>query len=463
MTQFANVDIDLLRKYNQPGPRYTSYPTAPMFSESFGPSDFEDAVVVTNKGSVSSDLSLYFHIPYCDTLCYFCGCTMTVSRDREKIGKYIDYLGKELDLVAPLVSKKRKIVQLHWGGGTPTTLSPEEIRRLGGLIKSCFTLDENDLEASSEIDPRELTLEHLEALKDVGFNRLSMGVQDFNEKVQQAVNRIQPEAMTRKVIGWSRQLKFKSINLDFIYGLPHQTLETFEETVDKLIDINPDRIAVFNFAHVPWLKKHQKLIDPDTLPPADEKLRILKMMIEKLSQAGYWYIGMDHFARPGDELAEAQRSRTLYRNFQGYSTKAGCDLYAFGMSSISQFGDIYAQNLKRIPDYYEALDAGKMATSVGYKMTQDDHIRRTVIMRLMCDFMLEFSSIEKKFDIDFKEYFSESLAKLKTFTGDDLLRIDDEGIDVTGAGRLVIRNIAMCFDAYIEGMRSGGQKFSKTV
>jgi oxygen-independent coproporphyrinogen-3 oxidase len=463
MAQFDDIDIDILRKYNKPGPRYTSYPTAPMFSEEFGPDEFKAAIVRTNEKGTTSDLSLYFHIPFCDSLCYFCGCTMTVSRDRRKIARYVDYLIKEMDIIAPLVSPGRKVVQLHWGGGTPTTLDAEEIRRLGKAIAARFEYDEADMEASCEIDPRELTVEHLEALKDSGFNRLSMGVQDFNEKVQEAVNRIQPEDLTREVVGWSRKLGFKSINLDFIYGLPYQTVETFAKTVDKLIDIDPDRIAVFNFAHVPWLKKHQKLIDPDTLPPAEAKLEILKMMIEKLSAAGYWYIGMDHFAKPDDELAVAQRSKTLYRNFQGYSTKAGCDLYAFGMSSISQFENVYAQNFKKIPEYYAAIDEGKPATRVGYAMNEDDRIRRRVIMKLMCDLELDFGSIEKEFGITFEDYFRDSLPKLGTFVDDDLIELSRDGIKVKTAGRLVIRNIAMCFDAYLDEMQSGGQRFSKTV
>jgi oxygen-independent coproporphyrinogen-3 oxidase len=463
MVQFENIDMEMLRKYSKPGPRYTSYPTALMFSEAFGPADFEQAIVETNHGRSRGNLSVYFHIPFCDTLCYFCGCTMTVTRDREKIRHYITHLERELDLIAPLLAKERRVAQLHWGGGTPTTLTPDEIRWLGGIINERMDFAGRNLEASCEIDPRELTLEHLEALEGAGFNRLSMGVQDFNDEVMRAVNRVQPEELTRRVVGWIRQMGFKSLNLDFIYGLPHQTLETFEETITKLIDINPDRIAVFNFAHVPWIKKHQRLIDPGTLPSPDVKLRILKMMIEKLSEAGYWYIGMDHFAKYDDELAIAQRDKTLYRNFQGYSTKAECDLYAFGMSGISQFENIYAQNHKNLSEYYEALDKGRLATHAGYVMSRDDHIRRRAIMKIMCDLELEFASVENEFGIDFRDYFKDTFTKFKPFIDDGLLVVKDEKIEITDCGRLVIRNIAMCFDAYIEKMRSEGQRFSRTV
>lgn len=468
MARYDNIDLGLLRKYSKPGPRYTSYPTAPLFTDSFGPDEFRQAIAETNRPRTadnpgSGDLSLYFHIPFCDTLCYFCGCTMMVTRDRAKIARYIDYLERELDLIVPLIDPARRVSQLHWGGGTPTSLTPDEIRRLGSMIHDRFSFLEHDVEASCEIDPRELTMEHLEALREAGFNRLSMGVQDFNERVMEAVNRVQPEALVSTVMDWSRRLKFNSINLDFIYGLPHQTLATFEKTVDTLISLDPDRIAVFNFAHVPWIKKHQTLIDPATLPGPDEKLSILEMMIRKLSEAGYWYIGMDHFAKPDDELAVAQRNKTLYRNFQGYSTRSECDLYGFGMSSISQFRDIYAQNDKTIPGYYEALDRGALATRVGYRMTADDHIRRRVIMKLMCDFELEFDAVEREFSIDFHGYFSGSLAKLEPLLADGLLTMDGGRLAVTEIGRLLIRNIAMCFDAYLDDMQSRGQRFSKTV
>lgn len=457
-----HLDVDILKKFNQPGPRYTSYPTAPVFSDAFRPEDFRDEIVATNAEGDSADLSLYFHFPYCDTLCYFCGCNMMVTQKREHISEYNRYLKKEIDLIVPLMSKQRRVEQMHWGGGTPTHLSPDEIRDIGGYIAERFTFSP-DIEASVEIDPRGLTKDHLQALRDVGFNRTSFGVQDFNPEVQKAVNRIQSEELTTQTIEWARELGFQSVNLDLIYGLPHQTLATFEETVDRVAALSPDRIAVFNYAHVPWLKKHQVMIKAEDLPSADERLKILKMTIERLMDAGYEYIGMDHFAKPTDELAVAQREGTLYRNFQGYSTKAGCDVYAFGLSAISQFENIYAQNIKHLRDYYKRIDEGRPATHVGYRMTADDHIRKQTIMELMCRLEIDKRRIGERFGIDFDEYFAADLPKLDVFAADGLLEHDTERIRIAGSGILVIRNIAMCFDAYLEQMMKEKPVFSKTV
>jgi oxygen-independent coproporphyrinogen III oxidase len=461
-SQFSHIDLGLLKKYDRPGPRYTSYPTAPLFSNAFTAADFSAEIRSTNTPGIRTDISLYFHFPFCDTLCYFCGCTMLVTRDRERIETYLTYLKREIDLVAPHLAPDRKVVQIHWGGGTPTHLSPAQIRDIGSYIRSSFRVAP-DAEMSVEIDPRELTRDHLEALRDVGFNRMSMGVQDFNVRVQEAVNRIQPEAMTRNVFTWAAELGFTSINADLIYGLPFQTVQSFEETVRKVVVLSPDRIAVFNYAHVPWMKPHQKLIYPEDLPTPELKLDILKMTIELLCSNGYEYIGMDHFAKPDDELARAQREKTLYRNFQGYSTKSGADLYGFGMSSISHFQTIYAQNTKSLPDYYAALDAGRHATHVGYRMTQDDRIRKFVIMRLMCDLELDTAAVGKMFSIHFNEYFSRSIEALGQFVDDGLVEISPGTIRIVGAGRLLLRNIAMCFDAYLDSMTSGKPMFSRTV
>ncbi len=462
MKQFESVDIGLLRKYSGPGPRYTSYPTAPLFSAAFGPQQYRDAIARTNAAENDAPLSLYFHFPYCDTLCYFCGCTMLVTNHREQIAEYNTYLKKEIDMVAPAIGRHRRVVQLHWGGGTPSYLDPDEIRDIGLYIRDRFTFDE-DIEAGVEIDPRGLTVDHMKALKESGFNRISMGVQDFDPKVQEAVNRVQPESITRDAVRWSRELGFHSINLDLIYGLPFQTLATFAETVDKVIEIAPDRLAVFNYAHVPWLKPHQKLILPETLPGLDEKLEIFKMTIEKLVAAGYWNVGMDHFAKQTDELAMAQKNRTLYRNFQGYSTKAGCDLYGFGMSAIGQFHETYQQNRKTVKEYFDALNAPELPTYLGYTMTADDHIRKDVIMKLMCDMELDKAEVERSHRLVFDEYFADALPKLRTFIDDGLVTHTKEKIVVHGMGRLVIRNIAMCFDAYIEKMMAEKPIFSKTV
>jgi oxygen-independent coproporphyrinogen III oxidase len=462
LNQFGNIDIEILRKVDKPGPRYTSYPTAPLFSTDFTAADFLAEIQRTNASDRKADLSLYLHLPFCDTLCYFCGCTMIVTRSRDRIKEYNEYIKREIDLIREKISDDRIVTQLHWGGGTPSYLDPDEIDDLAGNLRHRFNYA-GDIEAGVEIDPRGLTYEHMDALRHAGFNRISMGVQDFNKKVQEAVNRIQSEEITRDAVAWSRQLGFTSVNIDLIYGLPYQTVDSFAETIEKIIDISPDRIAVFNFAHVPWLKPHQKLIHPDDMPSPDKKLHILKYTIERLSEAGYWYIGMDHFAKPDDELAIAQRNKTLYRNFQGYSTKAGCDLYGFGMSSISQFNEIYAQNHKSLKEYFAAIDGGGPATFQGYRMTPDDHIRKHVITRLMCDFELDTSEVAGKFNIDFNGYFSDSLEKLSSFIADGLVTRENGRYVISPNGRLIIRNIAMCFDAYIERMTGEKPIFSRTV
>ncbi len=453
------IDLDILKRYDKAGPRYTSYPTAPKFSKEFGPKQFQHEI----EKSQSSPLSLYFHIPFCDTLCYFCGCTMMVTHERQKISEYLDYLEREIELFAKNSEPHREVVQMHWGGGTPTYLKPDEIRRLGQAIHEKFKFNFAELEASCEIDPRDLTRDHVVALKEAGFNRLSMGVQDFEVKVQQAVNRIQPESITRAAVEWGRELGFKSINLDLIYGLPFQTLESFEHTLDRIIDISPERLAIFNYAHVPWLKKHMNLIKAEDLPTPDQKMQILKMTIEKLEAAGYVYIGIDHFAKPSDELAIAQKNKTLYRNFQGYSTKAGTEVYAMGMSAISQLNESYAQNAKTLPEYYKAISENHFATHVGYEMNLDDHIRKDVIMRLMCDFELDKKFIEEKYSIVFDDYFHASLRKIYPMIEEGLVLHRPQKIEVVGMGKLLIRNVAMAFDAYLDEMMKDKPVFSRTV
>ncbi|MCX7797604.1 MAG: oxygen-independent coproporphyrinogen III oxidase [Melioribacter sp.] len=455
------IDLNLIRKYDRPGPRYTSYPTAPQFNESFTSEKFLDEIIRTNNLENPPNLSLYFHIPYCDTLCYFCGCNMLITRNRDRIKEYLRYLKNEIDLLRSYIIEGRKVVQLHWGGGTPTHLNPDEIIDLKSYINKNFYIDIN-AEQGCEIDPRGLTKEHIEALKVSGFNRISMGVQDFNEKVQKAVNRIQPEELTRQVIDWVRELKFQSINIDLIYGLPFQTVESFSETIDKVIEISPDRIAVFNFAHVPWLKKHQALIKPEDLPKPEEKLMIFKSTIEKLTSAGYVFIGMDHFAKPEDELAVALREKKLYRNFQGYSTHAGCDLYGFGITSISQIGRCYAQNVKKEKEYYNKLDNEIIPTERGFYLSDDDLLRRHVITKIMCDFELDFSSVENLFNIEFENYFNRSLERLTEFINDGLVEIKNRKLIVTQMGRILVRNIAMNFDWYIEQKIDRAQ-YSRTI
>lgn len=456
-----NVDITKYKKYDRPGPRYTSYPTAPQFNESFTSDNLLDEIVKTNVGDNLSDLSLYFHLPYCDTLCYFCGCNMIITRNRDRVKEYIKYVKKEVDLLRTYINNNRKVSQLHWGGGTPTHLAPDEINDLASYINTSFNFNDNS-ENGCEIDPRGLTKEHLSALRNNGFNRISMGVQDFNEKVQIATNRVQSEDITRQTVSWVRELGFQSINLDLIYGLPFQTLKEFEVTVEKIIDISPDRIAVFNYAHVPWMKKHMELIKQEDLPAAEEKLEILKMTIEKLTSAGYDFLGMDHFAKPEDELSIALREKKLQRNFQGYSTNAGADLYAFGITAISQLDRVYAQNYRTEKEYFTALDNEKLPTSKGYLLNDDDILRRYVIMKIMCDFEINMSQVENKFKINFKEYFKHGLNNLTEMINDELIAIDGDLIKVSEMGKLLIRNIAINFDGYME-RKEDNARYSRTV
>ncbi|MCL4550380.1 MAG: oxygen-independent coproporphyrinogen III oxidase, partial [Bacteroidetes bacterium] len=380
---------------------------------------------------------------------------------RDRIKDYIKYLKNEIDLLRTFIVPNRKVVQLHWGGGTPTHLDPDEITDLVSYINKSFEFKPT-AEEGCEIDPRGLTKEHLEALRHGGFNRISMGVQDFNEKVQVAVNRVQPEDMTRQVVNWVRELGFQSINLDLIYGLPFQSAETFAKTVDATINISPDRIAVFNYAHVPWMKKHMALIKPEDLPTPEEKLQILKMTIEKLTDAGYVFIGMDHFAKPTDELAVALREKKLYRNFQGYSTHAGADLYSMGITGISQIGKAYAQNVKKEKEYFEALNNETLPIERGVYLTEDDVLRRHVITKVMCDFELDFDSVDKKFGIEFEKYFGKGLEGMVEFIADGLVEIKNRKLAVTEMGRLLIRNIAMNFDGYIE-RKEDTARYSRTV
>lgn len=456
------VDIDLLKKYDRPGPRYTSYPTAPYFHNGVGPAIFEKHLNNDDKTLANKDISLYFHLPFCDTLCYFCGCNMMVTRNRDKIEKYIDYLETEMALLKSKLNSDRKVIQLHWGGGTPTHLSPRQIRRLGGLIRTYFDFKDK-AEISVEIDPRELTREHMVALKEVGFNRCSMGVQDFNPKVQKTVNRIQPEDLTRQTVGWAKELGFESLNLDLMYGLPYQTVDTFEKTIDSILDMKPDRLAVFNYAHLPQMIKHQKLIKDEWLPSPDIKLQLLKLSIEKLTLNGFVYIGMDHFARPEDELTVAMKNGTLYRNFQGYSTHAGINLLALGITSISMLSDLYVQNYKTLNEYHDKLDNGEIPVMRGVELNEDDQLRREVITELMCNFRLQKDKIESKYDIIFDSYFSDALAALEQFEHDELVMLSEDKITVTTAGRLLVRNIAMNFDAYLQRKEKNKPQFSRTV
>jgi oxygen-independent coproporphyrinogen-3 oxidase len=456
----AVITASLLDKYNQPGPRYTSYPTAPEWSDDFGVRETERAMSESRQSD--APLSLYFHLPFCESLCLYCGCNVIINKNHEVAAPYLERLKREIEMYAERIAPGRRVAQLHWGGGTPTYLSAAQIEELFDDISRHFKFAP-DAEIGIEIEPRVTTPEQLRTLRRLGFNRLSMGVQDFNPLVQQTVRRIQPYESTRALFDQCRELGFASINLDLIYGLPHQTVATFAETVGKVITINPDRIALFSYAHVPWLKKQQGSFARH-LPLGFDKFRIFHTAIEKLTGAGYRYIGLDHFARPEDELCRAQDERTLHRNFQGYTTRGGCDLFGLGVSSISGFGEVYAQNQRELTKYYAAIDAGTLATMRGQRLGAEDKLRRAVINRLLCHCVLMKAEIEQEYGIGFDEFFAPELAQLRALESDGLARVSEARIEVTAIGRIFIRNIAMVFDAYLrKSAAASGLLFSRTV
>ncbi|MHB1677168.1 MAG: oxygen-independent coproporphyrinogen III oxidase [Sulfuriferula sp.] len=454
------LNTELLQKYSKPGPRYTSYPTAPYFAESFGDRQWREELDSTQAGG--RDLSLYVHIPFCDTLCYYCGCNMIATKDYSKARAYLDILYQEIDRMAEFVDPGRIVRQIHWGGGTPTYLHPDDIRALFNHLTARFSVGIN-AEIGCEVDPRELTREHVQALKDVGFNRLSLGVQDLDAVVQTAVNRVQPEALVRQVYEWMREAGFESINMDLMVGLPHQTVQSFSETLDRILDMGPDRMAVFGYAHVPWIKKHQKLIRDADLPDFGTRVALQRLIMERLGAAGYVYIGMDHFARPTDELVKARQDKTLWRNFQGYTTHRNCDIYAFGVSAISQTDEVYVQNAKKLGDYQNSVASGMLATERGVRISRDDKVRREAIVSLMCDLELDKVGFGRKWGIDFDAYFEEGLRELKNMEMDGLVQLSAGHIQVTDAGRIFLRNIAMTFDAYLQAPVEAGPRYSRTI
>lgn len=450
----------LLEKYSRPGPRYTSYPTAPYFHTGFGEADWRAELAASQDPA--RPLSLYVHIPFCDTLCYYCGCNMVATGDYHKAERYLDVLALELDQVAALTHPARRVEQLHWGGGTPTYLKPADIRRLIDMIRSRFTISEQ-AEMGCEADPRELTREHLVALREGGFNRLSIGVQDLDERVQKAVNRVQPPELIGQVYAWARELGFASINMDLIVGLPHQSVASFSRTLDQVLAWAPDRFAVFAYAHVPWMKKHQKLIHEADLPDFATRLELQQLIHDRLGAAGYVNIGMDHFAKPDDELVQAQRNKTLWRNFQGYTTHKDCDIYAFGASSISQTREAYAQNEKNLKKYQERVAAGQLPIERGLRLTHEDRMRRDLITRIMCDLELDYADFARTWQVDFHTHFADGLADLPELAADGLIVLTDRGFRVTDLGRIFLRNIAMCFDAYLRQASEAQPRYSRTA
>jgi oxygen-independent coproporphyrinogen-3 oxidase len=450
----------LLEKYCKAGPRYTSYPTAPYFHSDFTDADWREELQAGRDSG--RELSLYVHIPFCDSLCWYCGCNMVATRDYGRAERYLEVLFREIEQVNGLVSGQRAVEQLHWGGGTPTFLKPDDLQRLFEALVARFTVA-MDAEIGCEVDPRELTRDHVQALKDLGFNRISVGVQDLDERVQRAINRVQPESLIREVYGWMREAGFESINLDLMVGLPHQTVESFARTLDTVIALRPDRLAVFTYAHVPWMKKHQKLISEADLPDFHTRIALQELLFDRLTGAGYVYIGMDHYALPDDELVVAQRNKTLHRNFQGYTTHKDCDVLAFGASAISQTEHVYAQNLKKLPEYRARLDAGRLATERGIRVSRQDRLHRDAITRIMCDLELDAAAFGRDWSIDFEAQFG-CRRGLEAMAADGLVAMDGPVIRVTETGRLFLRNIAMLFDAY-QGQAAAGEspRYSKTV
>ncbi|WPC74038.1 oxygen-independent coproporphyrinogen III oxidase [Vibrio porteresiae] len=449
-------DQAILDKYNYSGPRYTSYPTALEFHEAFTIAEYDMACTEYPE----RPLSLYVHIPFCHKLCYYCGCNKIVTRHVDKADEYLDILELEIRQRASLL-QGRRVTQLHFGGGTPTFLTPVQITRVMALLHEEFDFDA-DAEISIEIDPREIELTILDHLQHEGFNRISIGVQDFNKEVQKLINREQDEQFIVDLVERAKQLGFRSTNLDLVYGLPKQTAESFAKTLQRILDIRPGRVSVFNYAHMPNIFAAQRKIKDEDLPKAEEKMAILQQTIEMLTGAGYQFIGMDHFALPDDELAVAQREGKLHRNFQGYTTQGNCDLVGFGVSAISMIGDAYAQNQKELKKYYAQVDEMRHALWKGVSLDGDDLLRREVIKQLICNFKLDKQSIESRFGLRFHDYFKQDLALLQTFIDDQLVTVDERYIEVTPRGRLLIRNICMCFDKYLR-VRARQQQFSRVI
>lgn len=462
MDQSLSFNRALVEKYDRPGPRYTSYPTAPQFHQAFAMDDYHAAAQASNQAAVPKALSLYIHIPFCKSLCYYCACNKIITQKTHRAVEYLNYLKREIAMQAALFDRTRTLRQLHLGGGTPTYLTREQLTELMDCLHQAFNLDDSDEhEFSIEVDPRTISTEQIEHLRQLGFNRLSFGVQDFDPDVQAAVNRLQSEEQIYALVAAAREAKFKSVSVDLIYGLPLQTVASFDVTLSKIIALRPDRIAAYSYAHLPELVRAQRLIRREDMPPPERKMELLELTISRLTAAGYVYIGMDHFALPDDELALARADGTLQRNFQGYSTFAECDLIGLGVSAIGKVGDTYSQSVKELSQYYARLDQGLLPVHRGYRLNADDQLRRDVISDLMCHGRIDFASIEARHHIRFKEYFAEALGKLDEHVADRLLEIRDDALVLLPQGHLMMRSVAMAFDAYIGGAQKGS--FSRTV
>ena len=456
------IDFEKFAKYSKAGPRYTSYPTAPEFNESFTCKSYEEVLA---HQDASRPLSLYFHLPFCRSACYFCGCNVVYTSKEDKKERYIDYLERELELLSQHLDTSREVIQMHFGGGTPTFFSTEQLERILKAIKKHFKHFANDAEISCEIDPRFLSKEQLDVLTCNGFNRVSYGVQDFNDEVQKAIHRIQPYDVTQNAVTMAKNSGIKSINMDLIYGLPYQSFETFQETLRLAVSLDPTRLAVFNYAHVPWMKKSMRKIDETTLPHPSVKLAIMRYTIDYLESNGYKMIGMDHFAKPDDELFLAIEKGELHRNFQGYTTKGGADLIGIGLTSIGEGVRHYVQNFKEMDAYEKAIDEGNLPVHRGLILSEDDVLRKAVIMEMMSNFKLNIAGIEEAFGIDFFDYFADAIEALKPFEDEGLVVVDKahKKILVNTTGTLLIRNIVMPFDAYLQKIPEDKRRFSKTV
>ena len=451
--------LELVSKYNVPGPRYTSYPTALQFSEHFDRADLEESLSLYSGST--SEISLYIHIPFCHSLCWYCGCTKVITRNPKSADNYLDYLEKESELIARKLNPDTVVRQIHFGGGTPTFLSPDQLKRLGSIIHTCFKLHSN-AEFSVEIDPRRVNEDHITSLIEIGCNRASLGVQDTNDAVQKAIHRIQPFEKNREIVSFLRKHGIKSINLDLIYGLPKQTLSTFRKTIEDAVTLNPDRLAIYSYAHLPSIMPSQKLLNEEDLPTTEEKLRMLVTSIETLPKLGYRFIGMDHFAKEEDELSRALDNDTLHRNFQGYSTHADLTMIGLGMSSISQNSAYYTQNDKDLENYYRHLDNGQLPVKKLLKLSREDHLRKEMIMEIMCKAEVRVDRISDKYQIQFKNKFADELERLNHFQKDGFLNFTESGFNITPLGRLFVRNIAMVFDQYLKE-RSHKNAYSRTI
>ena len=450
------VDFEAFIKYSKPGPRYTSYPTALEFSDEFSYDEYIKRLKECDK-----PLSLYFHLPFCRSACYFCGCNVIYTSKSDKMSRYLDYLERELEILSSIVDTNRSVVQMHFGGGTPTFYSASELDRIIKAIKKHFKNFANDAEISCEIDPRFLNEEQLQVLSSHGFNRVSFGVQDFDEQVQKEIHRIQPYDITQNAVNLARKYGMISVNTDLIYGLPYQSLDSFKRTLELGVSLNPDRFAIFNYAHVPWIKKSMRKFDETTLPSPKIKLEILKYTMEYLPNHGYKMIGRDHYAKPEDELFKALENGSLHRNFQGYTTKGGAQLIGIGLTSIGEGDDYYAQNYKDMTSYEAAIDAGKLPNAKGIYLNSEDRLRKSVIMELMANFSLDIKRVESEFGINFFEHFKAELNELGDLM--QFININNDKISINQTGTLLIRNIAMCFDEYMAKFKGVNNSFSKTV